>query len=332
MRVLLVRADGIGDALACAPLVAALRAAGHEVGAVLGTRNRAAFAPDAFARVHVLERIPWPDHGSTPASRARAIAEASVVGYDVALVASEELDAYTFARDAAIPIRVGFVNALAKPLKTIVVRPLLTHALARPASASAAREHEVETLFALGAGFVDERVPTRDVARLRALVIGEDADYRMDARRRSRRPAIAIQTSRKHARAGLDRDAFVACARALRARGDEVVVLGDDAALAYDVARASDARTDGSLDVGAWKSRIANARALVTGDSGAAHVAGMTGIPTVDAFALGPATAYDVRRWSPWAARRRTLVLDPTRPAAHLGRVLVEALDDVLAA
>ncbi len=29
MNVLIVRADGIGDALACAPLVAALRAGGH---------------------------------------------------------------------------------------------------------------------------------------------------------------------------------------------------------------------------------------------------------------------------------------------------------------
>jgi hypothetical protein len=38
--VLLVRLDGIGDALVCAPLVAALRDAGHELGAVFSTRNR----------------------------------------------------------------------------------------------------------------------------------------------------------------------------------------------------------------------------------------------------------------------------------------------------
>jgi ADP-heptose:LPS heptosyltransferase len=65
VKILLVRGDGIGDALVCAPLVAALRDAGHEIGALLSTRNRYAFAERTFARVHVLERIPWPRHGST---------------------------------------------------------------------------------------------------------------------------------------------------------------------------------------------------------------------------------------------------------------------------
>ena len=32
MKVLLVRLDGIGDALICTPLIAALRTAGHELG------------------------------------------------------------------------------------------------------------------------------------------------------------------------------------------------------------------------------------------------------------------------------------------------------------
>ena len=56
-RVAIVRVDGIGDALMLVPLVAALRDAGHELGAVLSTRNRDAFAPGTFARVHALERI-----------------------------------------------------------------------------------------------------------------------------------------------------------------------------------------------------------------------------------------------------------------------------------
>jgi ADP-heptose:LPS heptosyltransferase len=76
MKILLVRGDGIGDALACAPLVAALRTAGHRVAALLSTGNRQAFAQRAFERVHVLERIPWPRHGSTPASRLIALERA----------------------------------------------------------------------------------------------------------------------------------------------------------------------------------------------------------------------------------------------------------------
>jgi len=48
VRVLLVRLDGIGDAAVCAPLLLALRDAGHEVGAALTTRNAGLFAPGAL--------------------------------------------------------------------------------------------------------------------------------------------------------------------------------------------------------------------------------------------------------------------------------------------
>jgi len=325
VNVLLVRADGIGDALVCAPLIAALVRAGHEISAVLGAGNCDAFAPHVFARVHILERIPWPAHGSTPQSRARALADARAARYDVALVASEEIDAYAFARDAGIATRVGFTTGLAKPFKSLRMRSLVTDAIGRPASAGRAREHEVATLFRLGARFVAESAPTRDVARLRALVIGSP-DVAPE------RGAIALQTSHKFAVRGLDRAVFVACAQRLRARGDDVLVLGDDAVFADEIAHASGARTTGMLDVSRWKMAIASARALVTGDSGAAHVAGMTGVPTVDAFAPGPATAHDIRRWSPWAAPSRALVLDPSRDPGATARALVDALDDVLAA
>lgn len=329
MNVLLVREDGLGDALACAPLVAALLAAGHGVSAVLGTHNADAFAPNVFARVHVLDRIPWPAHGATPASRARALAEVRAAAYDVALIATEELSAYEFVRESGIAVRVGFINGASKPLKSLHVRTMLTRAVVRAASARRTRAHEVETIFALGAELVSEHAPTRDVARLRALVIGDCV--KPDARDRAEAP-IAMQVSQKFATAGLDRDAFVACARALRARGDDVLVLGDDDGLVREIARASDARTHGACDLGAWKWQIASARALVTGDSGAAHVAGMTGIATVDAFASNASTAYDVRRWAPWAAPYRAIVLDPARDAAATARVLVDALDDLLAA
>ena len=329
MKILLVREDGLGDALVCAPLVAALLAAGHLVGVVLGTRNADAFAPHVFAHVHVLDRIPWPAHGATPTSRARALAEVRLVAYDAALVATEELTAYEFVRESGIAVRVGFVNGASKPLKSLHVRTLLTRAIVRSASARRTRAHEVETMFSLGADFVHERAPTRDVARLRALVVGDCPTA--DARGREAAP-IAVQVSQKFATAGLDRDAFVACARALRARGNDVLVLGDDDALVREIARSSDARTDGACDIAAWKQQIATARALVTGDSGAAHVAGMTGVATVDAFAPSAATAYDVRRWAPWAAPYRALVLDPARAPAATAGVLVDALEEILAA
>ena len=176
-RILLVRSDGIGDALVLAPLVAALRDAGHTLGAVLSTRNAEAFAPGVFAAVHVLERIPWPRHGSTPQSYAQALAEARAQRYDVALIASEEPEAYTFPRAANIPQRIGFANGFEKPLKSAWVLAQVTRALTRPASAQRAQEHEVETLFRLGKNLHAEPHPTRDAARLRPLVVAATAAH-----------------------------------------------------------------------------------------------------------------------------------------------------------
>ncbi len=321
MNVLLVRADGLGDALACAPLVAALRTAGHVLGAVLGTHNRDAFARGAFARVHVLERIPWPGHGSTPGSRREALAAARVARYDVALIASEEPDAYEFARDARIPERIGFINGWEKPLKTLRIAPLLTRAIVRPASAARERHHEAVTLFRLGRGLHREVVPTRELARLRPLVLDEPAVPH---------GRVALQASLKLADAGLGEAALVAAGTALAQRSRAVLVLGDDPALAGRVAAACGGEAATGLDLRAWKAAIAGARALVTPDSGAAHVAGMLGIPCVDCFA--PDDPRAPARWSPWAAPYRILELDPMRSAAQIGASIADAVDALPAA
>jgi len=304
MKVLLVRNDGIGDALACAPLVAALHAAGHTLGAVLGPGNARIFARDVFAQVHVLERIPWPAHGSTPATRRAALADARAVGYDVALIATEEIDAYTFARDAGIGRRVGFINGWEKPFKSLRVRRLLTRALVREAPAWRARDHEAAVLFALGAGLHAERRPTRDIMRLRRVILdgpGECNGY------------VVLQASHKHARCGLDEATYAALARTLAQVGHAVLLLGDDPALVESVSHAAGVAAASNLDAAAWKSRIAGARAIVTPDSGAAHVAGFTGVPCVDCFVPHSVTVRDIERWRPWAAPYRAHVLDPTR-------------------
>lgn len=341
MKILLVRADGIGDALVCAPLLAALRSAGHTVGAVLGTRNRAIFAPETLAWVHVLERIAWPAHGSTRGSYATALAHAWAIGYDVALVASEEPEAYAFARDARISRRIGFTNGWEKPLKTIAMRRMLTRAIVRPASARRVREHEVRTIFRLGAEFVDEHLPTRDVGRLRAIVLGARALDATDERSEdatvnrssdaSLNRTIVVQASMKLAPAGLNRAAFTALAIRLREGGRDVTLCGDEATLVRTIASASGARAACDLDVVAWKTLVAGARAVITPDSGAAHVAGMLGVPVVDAFAPGRDTATDARRWAPWASIYRTVVLDPARDATAIAIALADALDLVLA-
>jgi len=313
----LIRVDGVGDALACAPLVAALRDAGHEVGALFSTRNRDAFAARAFEHIHAVERIPWPRHGATPASRQIALDAAREVRYDVALIASEEVGAYTFARDAQIEERVGFVNGWEKPLKTIQLRRLLTRAIVRPASAARASEHEVETLFRLGAGLHNEDVPTRDLARLRPLVLDDEA------------PAhgrIVLQLNAKFVSSGIDIAAFSSIARALEASGRATLTLGDDEEFGAAYAARSGLACEHPATLGEWKGLLAGASAVVTPDSGAAHVAGMLGVPAVVLFPRGPAVERDAARWLPWAAPSRALVVTEPREIAGLVACELEAL------
>jgi ADP-heptose:LPS heptosyltransferase len=299
-RLLLVRMDGLGDALVLTPLVAALRAAGHELGALLTARNAAAFSEGTLAYTHVVERIPWPRHGLEPASEARALEAVRAVGYDGALIASEEPAAYRFARAAGIRARTGFINGWEKPLKSAWTRRLLTRAIVRPASAARSGRHEVETLFALGDGLHAEAQPSRDPSRLRPLVIDGP---------RERNGCVVIQASPKFAGAGLDLAALCAIASALASTHD-TLLCESPANAAF--ARAIGDRTGVPLrlpDAAQWKRLIDGADAIVTPDSGAAHVAGMTGTPCVDLFAGGPHADRDMQRWRPWAAPSLTLTI-----------------------
>ena len=113
--------------------------------------------------------------------------------------------------------------------------------------------------------------------------------------------------------------------RALRTRYETVVAL--TAPGHREVLAANPDLADVWVDEGpfpALAARIARARfdaAVVTPDSGAAHLAGMAGVPCVDLFEPSPHVAYDVLRWRPWAAPCRTLVLGPD-PAAGAAAVM----------
>jgi ADP-heptose:LPS heptosyltransferase len=319
--VLLVRLDGIGDALACVPLLASLRSAGHRVAAVLTAKNRGIFARDALSAIYALERIPWPAHGSTPQSRRLALAAAREGRSDAALIASEEMEAYAFARDAGVAWRAGFINGWAKPLKTLRVRALLNEAIVRPASAARACEHEVETLFRLGRRLHADASPTRDVARLVPLVIDEPV---------APHGALVVQAASKYAAEGLDAGSFAALAAALATGGDAVRVVTDDAAFAGALASAG-ARPEMPATMAAWKGIVAGARCVVTPDSGAAHLAGMLGVPCVDLFPRRAAVERDVARWHPWAAPYRAIVCDAGSYGAAFAAKIANAADALLA-
>jgi len=322
MKILLVRLDGIGDALACTPLIAALRSAGHELGIALTTRNSAVFARATFAWTHVLARTPWPGHGHAKKDVEATIASAGHIGYDLALVATEEPDAYVLAKRSAKRC-VGFINGWEKPLKSVATRRLLDRAIVRSASAKRAREHEVETLFRLGEGLHDEAIPSRDAARLSPLIIDGVAS-------RAATAPIALQLGPKWQAMGIERARLGEIVRDLRSlTAVRLLVSGEEAGEVralrefLDDAETIDATLfDGDEGMRAWKRAIGEARALVTPDTGAAHVAGMIGVPCVDVFADVPWVGAQIARWRPWAAPNACLVAGRDAPVAAATRDL----------
>jgi ADP-heptose:LPS heptosyltransferase len=287
-RVLLVRLDGIGDALVCTPLIAALRDAGHELGLVLSDRNASVFAAGTAVATHVLDRIPWPRHGSTPLSRARADAEIALQRYDVALVASEEPEAYDLA--APVPRRIGFTTGWAKPLKSLWIKRRVTTAVPRAATVNGADAHEAELLLRL-AGDLVTTPAERDAARLRPWITG--------AVPVPQRSGLLVQLGAKWNALGVADAALALLMRMLRERGARFIAApGErDAMRAQFPALAVDAPAT-TRD---WIGTVDGAAALVSPDTGAAHLAGMIGVPVVDVF---PDAGFDAqtRRWRPWAS------------------------------
>jgi ADP-heptose:LPS heptosyltransferase len=324
LKILIVRLDGIGDALACTPLIAALRSAGHELGIALTQRNAAVFARPTFAWTHILRRNPWPAHGHAPSDIETMVTAALQIGYDLALVASEEADAYVLARRSA-KRSVGFINGWEKPLKSLATRRNLDHAIVRSASAKRAREHEAETLFRLGEGLHDEAAPSRDPRRLSGLVVDGLSARAADA-------PIAVQLGPKWTTMGIERARLGEIVRELRALGPvRLLVSGEEAgeirALRefLDDTETIDATVfDGDEGMRAWKRAIAEARVLVSTDTGAAHVAGMTGTACIDVFPDVPWARAEIVRWEPWAAPHICLVAGRDAP-------VVAAVRDVCA-
>jgi ADP-heptose:LPS heptosyltransferase len=277
---LLVRYDGVGDTLVTAPLLAALLEAGHEVGIVSRQAHVGIFRPD-LVRAHGVTDIEHP-HSILEDVKARA--------YDVALIATEKPYGYTLAKLAGIPKRVGFWNGIEKPFKGFWVRSLCTDIRLRGIAFK--RRHEVEIVFTLGQGLHSETKPTQDVERLRHL---------FTRNQKPRQNTLTVQITPKW----LIDDAFEPFLVYLKqlARHAELRLIGaasEDAFLA-EVEQRSGIGIERHRDIGSWIERIAFSRTLLTPDTGAAHVAGMTGTPVIDIFPSSANAAFRAR-WRPWAS------------------------------
>ncbi|MEU8262120.1 glycosyltransferase family 9 protein [Micromonospora sp. NPDC048999] len=122
---------------------------------------------------------------------------------------------------------------------------------------------------------------------------------------------------------------FAALARALAGRGHRVVLTGtaDERDLAGRVARAADLPPDavlaGRTDLADLAALVADARLVVSGDTGVAHLA--TGYGTASVVLFGPVPPA---HWGPPADRPRHRVLGPTLAAVGVDEVLA-AVDEV---
>jgi ADP-heptose:LPS heptosyltransferase len=236
--------------------------------------------------------------------------------YDIALIPTEKPEGYRIAKDARIPQRIGFQNGWGKPLKTLWIRRMCTRTVFRTAGLDPRAPHECEVVFKLARAIVGEFEPPRDPRVLRPLVV--DDEPQPDDR-------IAFQVTDKWQRLGASLEDVAQLARRIaQRRAVRFISAGREASYAQAFAQAVSAPVETFETLAPWKSAIAAARAIVAPDSGAVHVAGMVGTPTVSCFAAAE-FALQSRRWSPWAAPHRMLAME-----ASWSLVAADALEDLL--
>ena len=301
--VLIVRLDAIGDALALVPLLAALRQRGAKVDVVLSPQNAGVFSKDAVNAVYT-------------GDDANLVSKLAENAYDYALIATEDAGGYRLARATGARRRIGFENGWGKPLKTLWARFLCTRTVHRTAGLDPHAPHESQVLFTLGGDIVGELQPSRDAKILRRFVI--DAEPAPDER-------VVMQATAKWDLLGAALRDVVDLARRLQQRhAMRFVAAESERDYAQRFAAAADVPVEYFSELAPWKSAIASAKALVAPDSGAVHVAGMTGTPVVAVFA--PAHfALQTGRWSPWAAPYRLVKIESDWPVSA-----ENALEDLL--
>ncbi|HEY9085068.1 MAG TPA: hypothetical protein VIN40_03895 [Candidatus Tyrphobacter sp.] len=309
LPVLIIRLDGIGDALALAPLLAGLRERAIPVDLVLRRENAGIFSPRAARRIEI---APFALRSSS-AENLRLISDFAATlaprNYESVLVATEDPGGYRLARAIGAPERIGFDNGWGKPLKTLWVRSMLTRTLYRPAGLEARGRHECEVLFELGRSLLGDAQPTRALDALRPLLIEREP---------ARDERVAVQVTEKWRLFGISpSDVAALITRLARARGVRAIASAREASFAGSVADAGIVveRFD-ALEP--WKAAIAAARALVAPDSGALGVAGMLGTPTVALFPPQRRFERQIARWHPWAAPYRIVRLENGWPQRAL--------------
>jgi len=300
---LLVRCDGVGDAALCIPSLEGLRRAfPHAVfGAVCSPANATLFS-DRVNRVYVYDE-------SRPVASMRE--ELRSGQYTKALIATEEVAGYQIGRLSGAPQRSGFWHRLHKPFKSLWQRAQVTAPVFRPAAWTKRPEHEVQTIYRLALALGAQESAPQDAPSLRSWLQVESSNVS-----RAAKGAIGFQITPKLITQDLGPSGLatvvVEALAALGGRRGLLIASAADESLACAVFEHVPVAQKNSglltlatsLSLPQWLGVLDAVDALVTPDTGAAHVAGMLGKRLVDIFNEGDYERLEAQ-WHPWAGSWR---------------------------
>lgn len=281
---LVARLDNLGDVLLAGP---AVRAVARRASVTLLCGPHGADAARLLPGVGpvLVFRAPWIDPAAPPVDRAAVDGLVRTVAaghFDEALV-------LTSFHQSALPL--ALVLRLAGVPRVAAVSDDYPGSLLDVRHAVADDVHEVERNLSLAAAAGYDLAPDDD-ARL-AVRLGAPPDLALPAG-----PYVVVHPGASVPARALGADRLAAAVERLAAGGWPVVVTGGpaEAALAARVAGTSALDLAGRTDLGALGHVLAGAAAVVTGNTGPAHLAAAVGTPVVSIF---PPTVPAVR-WRPW--------------------------------
>lgn len=303
--ILLVRLDGVGDAALCIPALEGMRRAFPEAsfGAICSRANASLFS-SAVERIHIF----------TGQTNSGFIHELRAARYTRALIATEEVLGYKLGRLSGAAMRSGFWHGFQKPFKSLWQRAQLSAPVYRPAAWTKAPEHEVVTLYRLAQALGASGNPPRDPISLRTWLHIERSTKTEPAR-----DALAFQINGKLFAGGWGPSAIAGFVGAVLASSGfdsgVLVAAAQDEGLACSVLEhlplglqnSKRLRIIASLELPQWLDALDSVGALVTPDTGAAHVAGMLGAPVVDLFEE-PDFQRLSKQWHPWAGASESII------------------------
>ena len=316
-KVCVIRLDALGDTLLSTPALALMTGAGCQVTVIthpVGT-------PVLSGLTQTLEVT-----RETSASHiGAAIAE---LGPDAVLVFSEKRRAISAAYRSRVPLRVGFDPGMSQPLKSLSVRLALTRRVpfanrldCDPGMHEAERyQKQVAALFPELVGELPPlhlRVPRREHVQASDWLTAHKLE----------RP-LALQLTPKWSLHGFGPAELN---RLLESMPTPVLAFYGPAEAEWIERHfgGCGTRLCCKSDLITYAAFLAACRALVTVDTGAAHVAAAVGTPLVDVF---PELHHQhcVRRWRPWKVDHRIVLSQPHQTETVFKRIL-GALQELIA-